>query len=109
MCAMTLLKLVFLWEWQGILYKDAYRVNPQKHIFDAEGCGLSLQHDSAEPSFSSCSFPCLLVNKPDGTYHFCFWEIELTKPNQLNQTVFSCLKWTIVWTELGQPSKFDLF
>ncbi|XP_062373894.1 uncharacterized protein LOC134062039 [Sardina pilchardus] len=44
-------------------------VDKQKHL-EAEVQYL-LENDLAEPSSSSWASPCVLVNKPDGTFRFC--------------------------------------
>lgn len=61
-----------------------YRVSQekQKH-FNAEVQYL-LEHGLAEPSASVWASPCLLVNKPDGTFRFCMNYRKLntvTKPD----------------------------
>ena len=51
--------------------QHAYRVNPRKKELLQKEVDYLLAHDLAEPSFSAWSSPCLLVNKPDGTFRFC--------------------------------------
>ena len=51
--------------------QHAYRVNPRKRELLQKEVHYLLTHNLAEPSFSSWSSPCLLVNKPDGTFRFC--------------------------------------
>lgn len=48
-----------------------YRVNPTKCDLLKREVTCMLANSIAKPSSSAWSFPCLLVNKPDGTYHFC--------------------------------------
>lgn len=48
-----------------------YRVSGERQkILEGEVQYL-LKHDLAEQSYSSWASPCILVNKPDGTYRFC--------------------------------------
>ncbi len=51
--------------------RHAYCVNPRKREILGKEVEYLLTHDLAEPSFSAWNSPCLLVNKPDGTYQFC--------------------------------------
>lgn len=51
--------------------QHAYRVNPRKRELLQKEVDYLLTHNLAEPSFSAWSSPCLLVNKPDGSYRFC--------------------------------------
>lgn len=51
--------------------QHAYRVNPRKRALLQKEVDYLLAHNLAEPSFSAWSSPCLLVNKPDGTFRFC--------------------------------------
>ncbi len=48
-----------------------YRVpaNKKKHLEEEIEC--MLKNNIAEPSFSGWASPCLLVNKPDGSFRFC--------------------------------------
>lgn len=48
-----------------------YRVSPNKLIHLKSEVQYMLDNNIAQPSFSSWASPCLLVNKPDGTYRFC--------------------------------------
>ncbi|XP_035235565.1 uncharacterized protein LOC118206694 [Anguilla anguilla] len=48
-----------------------YRVNPEKHSQLKKKVDYMLKNGIAEPSSSDWSSPCLLVNKPDGTFCFC--------------------------------------
>lgn len=64
--------------------QHAYRVNPIKRELLQKEVDYLLAHNLAEPSFSSWSSPCILVNKPDGTYRFCtdYRKLNtLTKPD----------------------------
>ncbi len=64
--------------------QNAYRVNPVKRELLKQVVDYLLTHSLAEPSFSSWSSPCLLVNKPDGSYRFCtdYRKLNsLTKPD----------------------------
>ena len=51
--------------------QHAYRVNPRKREWLQKEVDYLLANNLAEPSYSAWSSPCLLVNKPDGTHHFC--------------------------------------
>lgn len=51
--------------------QHAYRVNPMKRDLLKKEVIYLLDNNLAEPSFSAWSSPCLLVNKPDGSYRFC--------------------------------------
>ncbi|KAL7837523.1 hypothetical protein SRHO_G00272340 [Serrasalmus rhombeus] len=51
--------------------QHAYRVNPMKRELLCREVDYLIANNLAEPSFSAWSSPCLLVDKPDGTYHFC--------------------------------------
>ena len=51
--------------------QHAYRVNPRKRELLQKEVDYLLANGFAEPSFSAWSSPCLLVNKPDGTFRFC--------------------------------------
>ncbi len=51
--------------------QNAYRVNPFKRDLLKQEVNYLLTHNLAESSFSSWSSPCVLVNKPDGSYRFC--------------------------------------
>lgn len=48
--------------------QNAYRVNPLKRDLLKQEVNSLLTHHLAEPSFSSWSSPCVLVNKSDGSY-----------------------------------------
>ncbi len=48
--------------------QHANRVNPRKREILGKEVEYLLAHDLADPSFSAWSSPCILVNKPDGTY-----------------------------------------
>ncbi len=64
--------------------QNAYRVNPVKRELLKQEVDYLLTHSLAEPSFSSWSSPCLLVNEPDGSYRFCtdYRKLNsLTKPD----------------------------
>lgn len=64
--------------------QHAYRVNPMKHELLKKEVGYLLMNNLAEPSFSAWSSPCLLVNKPNGSYRFCTDYCKLnsiTKPD----------------------------
>lgn len=61
-----------------------YRVpaNKKKHL--EEEIEYMLKNNIAEPSFSGWASPCLLVNKPDGSFRFCtdYRKVNaVTKPN----------------------------
>lgn len=51
--------------------QHAYRVNPTKRELLKREITYLLDNNLAEPSFSSWCSPCILVNKPDGSYRFC--------------------------------------
>ncbi|KAL7851811.1 hypothetical protein SRHO_G00175960 [Serrasalmus rhombeus] len=51
--------------------QHAYRVNPTKRELLRREVDYLIANNLAEPSFSAWSSPCLLVDKPDGTYRFC--------------------------------------
>lgn len=51
--------------------QNAYRVSPFKRDLLKQEVNYLLAHNLAESSFSSWSSPCVLVNKPDGSYRFC--------------------------------------
>ncbi|KAI2646146.1 Retrovirus-related Pol polyprotein [Labeo rohita] len=64
--------------------QHAYRVNPMKRELLKREVAYLLNNNLAEASFSAWSSPCLLVNKPDGSYRFCTDYRKLnsvTKPN----------------------------
>ena len=48
-----------------------YRVSPQKQQHLEGEVTYLLDNGLAKPSYSSWASPCILVNKPDGTYRFC--------------------------------------
>ncbi|KAL1248722.1 hypothetical protein QQF64_022040, partial [Cirrhinus molitorella] len=61
-----------------------YRVSPNKLLHLKAEVQYMLDNEIAQPSFSSWSSPCLLVNKSDGTYRFCtdYRKInKVTKPD----------------------------
>lgn len=61
-----------------------YRVNPEKREILKREVDYMLQHGIAEPSASSWSSPCLLVDKSDKTPRFCtdFRKVNsVTKPD----------------------------
>ncbi len=64
--------------------QHAYRVNPIKRKLLQKEVDYLLDHNLAEPSFSSWSSPCILVSKPDNSYRFCtdYRKLNcLTKPD----------------------------
>ncbi|XP_068245255.1 uncharacterized protein [Palaemon carinicauda] len=48
-----------------------YRVSPQKRAILKKETDFLLQHGFAEPSISPWASPCVLVEKPDGSYRLC--------------------------------------
>ena len=53
------------------IHQRFYRVSSEKlRGLDVE-VKYMLESKIAEPSFSSCASPCILVSKPDGTNRFC--------------------------------------
>jgi len=48
-----------------------YQMNPSKLKNLSEEIEYMLHNDIIEPSSSEWSSPCVLVPKPDGSYHFC--------------------------------------
>ena len=64
--------------------QHAYRVNPDKRRRLKKEVGYMLEHGIAEPSLSSWSSPCLLVDKSDKSDRFCtdFRKVNnVTKPD----------------------------
>lgn len=64
--------------------QHAYRVNPIKRKLLQKEVNYLLDHNLAEPSFSSWSSPCILVSKSDNSYRFCtdYRKLNsLTKPD----------------------------
>ncbi|KAL6485643.1 hypothetical protein MHYP_G00050350 [Metynnis hypsauchen] len=51
--------------------QQAYRVSPVKREILRREVNYLRANNLVEPSCSAWSSPCLLVNKPDGTYRFC--------------------------------------
>ncbi len=47
--------------------ENTYRVNPVKRELLKQEANDLLTHSLAEPSFSSWSSPCLLINKPNSS------------------------------------------
>lgn len=68
----------------GPIKQPPYRVNPVKRQLLRKEVDYMLQHGIAEPSASSWSSPCLLVDKSDHTSRFCtdFRKVNVvTKPD----------------------------
>lgn len=53
------------------IHQRFYRVPPNTRNHISAEIQYMLHHDIVWPSFSSWASPCLLVNKPDGSYRFC--------------------------------------
>ena len=60
-----------------------YRVNPVKLMHMRNEVDYMLQNGIIEPSKSQWSSPCVLMPKPDGTYHFC---TDFRKVNSITKT-----------------------
>ena len=65
-----------------------YRMNPMKFQHLSDEIQYLLDKDFIEPSQSVCSSPCILVPKPDGTFHMC---TNYSKANSVTKTdYFQC-------------------
>ena len=51
--------------------QDPYRINPVKQQILRDEVQYLLDNDFIEPSQSEWSSPCILVQKPDGTFRMC--------------------------------------
>ena len=79
-----------------------HRLNPSKQKFLKEEIKYLLENDFIEPSSSSWSSPCILVPKPDGSYHMC---TDYKKVKNVTKTdTFPILRMTNVSTKLEKPS-----
>ncbi|XP_063050317.1 uncharacterized protein LOC134445162 [Engraulis encrasicolus] len=55
----------------GPIRQRFYRVSAEKQQHLEGEVKYLLDNELAQPSYSSWASPCILVNKPDGTYRFC--------------------------------------
>ena len=85
------------------------RMNPTKQNYLKEEIEYLLHNDFIEPSQSEWSSPCILVQKPDGTYRMC---TDYRKVKNLSKTdTFSILRMDDCIDKIGNSkyiAKFDL-
>ena len=68
---------------KSIKQHDPHRMNPMKLQYLREEIQYLSDNDFTEPSQSDWSSPCILVPKPDGTFHMC---TDYRKVNSVTKT-----------------------